>query len=97
MDFGAVGGIRHNRLAQFALPGTSFRSQDMAGKCMTALDFAGTRLLEPLSCTLMGLKLWHCDFLKVAAGSGGTSARIAQNLEGGILSRTEGVRLTPPE
>src|SRR5665213_4253433 len=34
----------------------------MAGKCMPALDFAGTRLLEPFGRTLMGLQLWHIKF-----------------------------------
>lgn len=31
----------------------------MTGKCMPALDFTGSRLLEPLGRALMGLQLWH--------------------------------------
>src|SRR6266851_8537214 len=58
-NFEGVGWISHRALSEPALPGARLRGQDMTGKCMPTHDLAGSRLLEPLSRTLMGLQLWH--------------------------------------
>jgi hypothetical protein len=45
----------------------------MTGKRMVALDFAGSRLLEPLGRTLMGLQLRHkIKFLDLAGAKRGS-------------------------
>ena len=62
MDFRRIRVIGDTRLTQFPLPRARLGRQDMAGKCMPALDFAGTRLFEPFGRTLMGLQLWHIKF-----------------------------------
>ena len=59
MDLGRVGVVRHHTLSQPALPGARLRSQDVAGKRMVTLDFAGARLLEPLGRAFMSLQLGH--------------------------------------
>ncbi len=41
----------------------------MTGEGMMTNDFACPRLLEPFARTLMGLQLWHWNFLEVARRS----------------------------
>jgi hypothetical protein len=55
MDFRRIRVIGDTRLTQFPLPRARLGRQDMTGKCMPAFDFAGARLLETFSRTLVSL------------------------------------------
>jgi hypothetical protein len=51
--------IGYDTFSQAALPRARLRGQNVTGKSMVANHFAGSRFLEPLGRTLMGLQLWH--------------------------------------
>src|SRR5580692_5822116 len=58
-QLGLIGFISHDTFSQAALPRARLRGQNVTGKGMVANHFAGSRFLEPLGRTLMGLQLWH--------------------------------------
>lgn len=60
-DDGGFGVANDSILPKVTFPGTTFFTQDMTTKGLTMLHFSGSRDLEPLFHTLMGLLFRH-DF-----------------------------------
>src|SRR5271170_4791826 len=58
-QLGLIRLIGHDTFSQAAFPRARLRGQNVTGKSMVANHFAGSRFLEPLGRTLMGLQLWH--------------------------------------
>ena len=59
LDLRHVGLIKHYVFIELAFALCTFRSQDVALIRVTALDLAGTCLLEALGRSAMCLQLWH--------------------------------------